>query len=105
MVNMMCKFTTQEILNLLPEKIRSDNFVSYMFSWIQNWLDSHGDIDDLPDGAYWAMHAEATDEFVKVYNNNNPSHHRKIDIDWYDIQVAFIEWQNENTSHLKIEAR
>lgn len=101
---MMYKFTTQKILNLLPEKIRSDNFASYMFPWIQNWLDSHGNIDDLPDGAYWAMHAEATDEFVKVYNSKkskNPRRHKKIDIDWYDIQDAFIEWQNKNTSHLK----
>lgn len=76
----------------LPENLREINFLEKCFAFIEAWIDAAGVNDDWPDGAYWAMHEEATEAFCEQTGTDPfPS----LEFDWFDIQYAYIEWKNK----------
>lgn len=55
-----------------------------LFHYIEGYVDG---FDDLPDGAYWALHQEAVESW------NGQSDTPKYD--WFDIMAEYVEWYNK----------
>ncbi len=81
---------SKELWDDLPWYLRDMTRLDTIFNFIKGYLPS--DIDSWSDGAWMAVHMEATDSACEWYLAN---HDDPVQLfDWFDIMPAYLEWSD-----------